>query len=72
VRVLVNGHEEQWNNPVMTYDELVRLAGKTGYPTAVYYWSGDGDHHRSGSLFSGRSVNVADGMHFTVIHTSRA
>jgi hypothetical protein len=72
MQINVNGRIVTANKPRYSYEEIVAIAGKAGNPTTVYYWQGPGDITRQGTLYTGKSINVEDGMQFTCVHTGNA
>lgn len=70
--VIVNGSLTMWAAPVISYEQLVELAGYTGNPTALYVVARKPNGEKTGILSPGRSVDVEDGMRFTVCHTGNA
>lgn len=70
--ISVNG--ERWDRlfNVISYEEVVALAGLTGNPTMVYKAARNGDVQRAGSMCAGTRVKNIDGLRFTVCHTGNA
>lgn len=71
--LIINGQKRVHTGGInLSYEELCKLAGKTGTPSAIYYVRGKGDSHREGILSPGKSVALAEGMSFNVMHTGNA
>lgn len=72
--VNINGEDKVIPGSEMTYELLLNYAGKSGMPSATYYWRRKGtDEYRLGTLYPKcKPITVEDGMNFTVVHTGNA
>lgn len=74
--LIVNGQRKEWEEPKITYDQVVKLA----YPNPptgpnVYFriqYSRGPDENPRGVLEPGQSVFVKSGMLFDVVPTDRS
>lgn len=73
--IKVNGEELQTSSEVLTYEELVTMAGlKAEYnPTVVFHCKLEKKHHQvNGTLLPGQEVEVLPGMTFSIAYTGNA
>lgn len=76
VTIIVNTREKVWNEKKISYEQVIVLAfgSYSNDPNVVYtvtYSKGPESHHE-GSLVSGKSVEVKDGMIFNVTQTNKS
>lgn len=74
--LIVNAEEKTWNSPLITFEEIVRLAYDNFNPNPVVaytvtYTNGVAPHS-SGNMAKGSSVSVKDKMKFNVDSTSQS
>lgn len=76
INIIVNGVKKEIENTnSLTYEEIVTLAyGKyIPYMTVVYSWKDKkSDWQRSGIMYAGKKVELAEGMIFNACHTGSA
>jgi len=72
IKIDVNGTEHEISAAPLSYARVLELADKREGATVVYSGLWHGDSHRSGTLWSGKSITVEDGMRFTVVVTDNA
>lgn len=71
--IIINGIPVVTESSEMSYDDIVQLAGKKGYPTVAYSSLRQGDSTRSGEMhFGGPTVRLEEMMIFNVAHTGNA
>lgn len=73
-QIFVNGTEEEWTPPQMTYAQAIKLAFPNGTPGGdirytVSWTKPDG---QEGALREGQHVDVVDGMIFDVRNTDKS
>jgi hypothetical protein len=71
--IIVNGRPRKWEEPTISYEQVVHLAFPDQPPDAnridtVVYKKG----HEQGTLVAGQSVTVRAGMVFNVTATNRS
>lgn len=74
-KVTVNGIQLEVGvlDDLISYEDVVALALKTGNPTVTYRGPRKGDSRRSGEMHFGCDpVLLEDGMVFSVMHTGNA
>jgi cation diffusion facilitator CzcD-associated flavoprotein CzcO len=75
VTIVVNGRAKKWTEDTISYDQLVQLSGLPlpGGPnpgfTITYH---NGPDHSDGTVISGQSVGVRNGMVFNVTPTNQS
>lgn len=74
--IIVNAREHKWNEKMISYEEVIKLAYDTYTPDdntayTVTFKKGD-DTKKEGSLVAGESVKVKDEMIFNVTKTSKS
>ncbi len=73
VKIIVNTKVLQFFGSQIRYDEVVKLANMTGYPSVIYRGPPHGDSQRRGIMDPGcDAVEIEDGMVFNVVHTGAA
>ena len=84
MQIIVNGTKHDYPHEVVGYNEIAELIGSSSNElTITYFWRGQGDLERNGTLRRGfmqqtrdgnkrQTIKVADGMIFTAIHTGNA
>lgn len=85
MQIIVNGVKHEYPHEVIGYNEVADLIGlKSRELTVTYFWRGDGDLERKGTLtYRGgfhptndgnkrQTIKVANGMIFTAVHTGSA
>jgi hypothetical protein len=73
MKIVVNGKELDFAGAQVSYEEIVKLAGKTGYPTVTYRGPRHNDSRREGEMHTGcSSVAIEPGMVFNAVHTGNA
>lgn len=71
--IIINGIPITTSKSELSYEDVVELAGKKGYPTVVYSSPRRGDSNRSGEMHFGcPTVHIEDQMVFSVVHTGNA
>ncbi len=73
--IYVNGTIEKWNNKVISYDEVVRLAFETppyGVNTEYQVVYSEAQGHKEGTLAKGQTVKIKDGTEFDVSATDKS
>lgn len=70
----MNGRSVNCDSPVLTYGDVVELAGhaRTRVLSVTYQGPRSGDSSRAGTLTPGKVVAIADGFIFNVADTSNA
>lgn len=79
-KITINGEHVDFEPETISYDdieEIVALEERWQPPipllSITYDWRGDGDVCRSGIIGpKDKPIKVADGMHFTAVHTGNA
>lgn len=66
--ILLNG-KQVFVKSLLTFEEVVSLAGMTGTPSCTY---GGDRYGKSGILSAGRSIEVKSGTVITCVHTGNA
>jgi Multiubiquitin len=75
VTIIVNGRAKKWTKDKISYDQLVALSslplpsGPNPGFTITYH---NGPDHSDGTVISGQSVGVRDGMVFNVTPTNQS
>lgn len=72
MKISINGKEHEYEGPTITHEQIVALAGQPVHASVVYSSKRNGDSHRSGTTYSGKSIAVDDGMRFTAVVTGNA
>jgi hypothetical protein len=77
MKITVNGTLHHYGKERADYYDIVRLARKGREPTmgwtVTYFWQGDGDSERNGSLCPSKNpIKVMDGMIFDAVITGNA
>lgn len=73
MKITINGRDHDVPGGYLSYEELVKLAGKTGNPSATYLGPRMGDMRRGGIMHPGcKPIELEEGMHFDVVHTGNA
>ena len=71
MNIIVNGRPVTISGNMLSYGELLLLAGLTGTPSVM--WSlRDGGEPLNGTVLPGDLFHVGDGMVFNVVHTGNA
>ncbi len=73
--IKLNGKSFHIKEQELSYDDVVKMAyGKLDVPlqSITYHAKGEGDSERSGILTPGKSVKLANRMHFSVYFTGDA
>ena len=70
--IFVNGKPRQFDGPVISYDEVVRLAFPEGPFDIIYTVAYVDPHGHDGTLAPGQKTPVHDGMEFVVRKTGRS
>lgn len=70
--IVVNGKARQFAGPVITYEEVVRLAYPEGPFDIIYTVAYVNPHGHDGTLAPGQKTNVHEGMEFRVRKTNRS
>jgi len=71
--IIVNGLPVFIDYELFSYEDVVKLAGMTGYPSMTYRTpKKDDGSRREGILHTEQSVVLESGMVFNVIHTDKA
>lgn len=78
-KIIVNGTPTDYGpSDEIGYDDVVmfawdKLPHAPPRMTVTYYWRGEGDAERQGTLYPGKPpIKVADGMIFNAVSTSNA
>ena len=72
MKILINGSPHEIQGPNVTYEDVLRLAGRTMGASVVYYAPRHGDMRRRGTLYAGKSVMAEEGMVFSAVHAGNA
>lgn len=74
MRIIVNCQDHEVAGATLTYEQVCALASQKPErnPTCVYSAKLGGDARRDGSLWAGKSVELADGMRFECLVTGSA
>ena len=73
MRVVINGLHVDDVQPFMSYDDVVKAAGMRGHPSVTYSSKRAADgSHRSGTMTTGMTIAVTDGMVFSAVYTGNA
>lgn len=74
MKIIINGDNVIVDAPVLSYEDIVRLAKTSGYPSVAFTAPPRGDiPQRSGSLHSGsKPLELEDGIMITCVHTGNA
>jgi hypothetical protein len=74
VTIIVNGRPREVEKREYSFDEIVRLAFPNPQPNYEYTVTySRGDHpHKEGTLVSGQTVKVKEGMVFDVTETNKS
>ena len=84
MQIIVNGVKHEYPHEIIGYNEIAELIGSDSKElTVTYFWRGQGDLERKGTLRRGfvqqtndgnkrQTINVADGMIFTAVSTNNA
>lgn len=67
-RIIVNGMHVETLSVSLSYDDVLRLAGKVGDPTVVYEYRGGA----GGEIKRGDRIGIADGLVIDATHTGKA
>lgn len=70
--IFVNSKPRLFEGPIITYEEVVRLAYPEGPFDLIYTVSYVSPRGRDGTLASGQKTPVHDGMEFVVRKTGRS
>lgn len=70
--IVVNGKPRQFEGPLISYDDVVRLAYPEGPFDIIYTVSYVNPHGHDGTLAPGQKTPVHDGMEFVVRKTGRS
>lgn len=73
MNIVVNSREYNFFGSQISYEEIVKLAGKTGNPSVTYRGPTKGDSLRKGNMHADcAAVELEEGMIFNVQHTGGA
>lgn len=74
MNIKINGESHTFSNETISYDDVSILAYGKVLPglSMVYKGPRNGDSCRAGSLWTGKSVIVEDGMRFEAMFTGNA
>lgn len=67
MQVIINGEEREVDSTLVSYDDVVAMAGMKGWPSVTFRGA-----ERSGILTPGGEVTLTPGMVFNVCHTGNA
>lgn len=70
--IVVNGKKRQFQGPIITYDDVVRLAFPDGPFDVIYTVAYTNPNGHDGTLAPGQKTPVHDGMEFRVRKTNRS
>ncbi len=70
--IVVNGKPRQFSGPIITYEEVVKLAYPEGPFDIIYTVAYTSPHGHDGTLAPGQKTSVHDGMEFRVRKTNRS
>jgi len=70
--IVVNGKARQFAGPVITYEEVVRLAYPEGPFDVIYTVAYVNPHGHDGTLAPGQETSVHEGVEFRVRKTNRS
>lgn len=70
--IIVNGKQRQFQGPIITYDDVVRLAFPDGPFDVIYTVAYTNPNGHDGTLAPGQKAPVHDGMEFRVRKTNRS
>lgn len=66
--IILNGRDLEVSAGLYSYEDLVKLAGKSGQPTMVYR----APNRENGSVIPGDTLMLQDGMILSIVDTSSA
>lgn len=74
MKIIVNCEDHEVDTATLTYESVCELAGEkpSDNPTCVYSAKLGGDMNRDGSLWAGKSVELAEGMVFNCMRTGNS
>jgi hypothetical protein len=72
MKIEINGNEHIIEDPLLSYEDILRLAEQPMGATVVYCGPRRGDAQRTGTLCRGKTVTCEDGMIFDAIRTGNA
>lgn len=68
VNIRINGLQVEVTESKLTYEDIVGLADKSGTPSMTWHRPGEA----GGIIIPGQTVNIREGMSFSVHHTGNA
>lgn len=71
-QIIVNGKAREFAGPLITYEDVVRLAFPDGPFDVIYTVTYVDPHGHDGSLAPGQKTSVHDGMEFRVYKANRS
>lgn len=72
MKITVNGTAHEVEAAVLTYEEVVRLAGERVGASVTYSGPRHGDSRREGIMCRGETVKIEDEMRFNACMTGNA
>ena len=69
----INGIAHEVEGDLISYEDVLRLAKIPATGASVTYFArGEGDSYRSGTMYSGKTIKLADGMQIDAVRTNNA
>lgn len=73
MKIIVNGCPVSTDETHLSYEAIVKLAGKSGHPSVTYRAPAVGDSRREGTMYTGKApLELAEGMVINAMHTGNA
>lgn len=69
MKIVINGSEVETTAESLSYEDVVSMARERGHPSVTWSVRGSRD---GGTLYTGKSVTVVDGLVINCVHTGNA